>query len=162
MKVNKKNMQTIWFDKNSGYVKIINQTLLPFKLEIKELKNLEDTLIAIKEMWVRGAPLIGVTAAYGMYLASKKNSSYDFLLNSGEKLKQTRPTAVNLKWAVDKILNSIKSKKNFNRTQKILRMANEIRKNDIKACSKIGENGLKLIKNLYKKKKRKNKYSYSL
>ena len=155
MKVNKKNMQTIWFDKNSGYVKIINQTMLPFKLEIKELKNLEDTLIAIKEMWVRGAPLIGVTASYGMYLASKKNSSYDFLLNSGEKLKQTRPTAVNLKWAVDKILNSIKSNNNFNRTQKILKMANEIRKNDIKACSKIGENGLKLIKNLYKKKKEK-------
>ena len=126
MKVNKKNMQTIWFDKNSGYVKIINQTMLPFKLEIKELKNLEDTLIAIKDMWVRGAPLIGVTASYGMYLASKKNSSYDFLLNSGEKLKQTRPTAVNLKWAVDKILNSIKSNNNFNRTQKILKMANEI------------------------------------
>ena len=109
MKVNEKDMQTIWFDDKSESVRIIDQTLLPFKLKIKDLKTFNDSVIAIKDMLVRGAPLIGVTAAYGMYLASKEDSSIEFLYKSGEILKETRPTAVNLKWAVQKILKSVNS-----------------------------------------------------
>ena len=84
MKVNNQNMQTIWFEDHLELVKIIDQTLLPFKIEIKELKSLEDSVFAIKNMLVRGAPLIGVTAAYGMFLASKKNCA---LRNSATKEK---------------------------------------------------------------------------
>ena len=111
MKVNGKDMQTIWFDEISNTVKIIDQTQLPFKLKIRELNNLSDSIDAIKNMQVRGAPLIGVTAAYGMYLASKESNSLDFLKISANKLKSSRPTAINLAWAVDKILVQVQSKK---------------------------------------------------
>ena len=153
MKVNEEDMQTIWFDEKSESVKIIDQTLLPFELKIKDLKTFNDSVNAIKNMLVRGAPLIGVTAAYGMYLASKENNSIDFLSKSGEILKKSRPTAVNLKWAVQKILNSISSIESNNVTETILDVANTIRKKDINACSKIGDNGLELLKNIYDKKK---------
>ena len=148
MKVNEEDMQTIWFDKKSESVRIIDQTLLPFKLKIKDLKTFNDSVNAIKDMLVRGAPLIGVTAAYGMYLASKENRSIDFLYRSGEILKKTRPTAVNLKWAVQKILKSINSTESNKVTETILNIANTIREKDINACSKIGDNGLELLKKI--------------
>ena len=102
MKVNNKNMQTIWMDNNSENIKIIDQRLLPFELKIQELNSLKDVIFAIKEMQVRGAPLIGVTASYGMYLSSKIDSSYENLIKTGEELINTRPTAVNIEWAVKK------------------------------------------------------------
>ena len=153
MKVNNQNMQTIWFEDHLELVKIIDQTLLPFKIEIKELKSLEDSVFAIKNMLVRGAPLIGVTAAYGMFLASKKKSSIEYLNNAGKLLINSRPTAVNLKWAVNKILNIIKFVEEKNIPKTILEIANEIRNNDIEDCSKIGDNGLEIIEELYNRKK---------
>ena len=72
MRVNGKSMQTIWFDNELNAVQILDQTMLPFKIQLKQLNTLEDSIYAIKNMLVRGAPLIGVTAAYGMYLAVKK------------------------------------------------------------------------------------------
>ena len=84
MLVNDKHLTTIWYDNAKDIVKIIDQRLLPFDLKIVELKTLEDFCFAIKEMQVRGAPLIGVTAAYGMYAASKTSKNFsDFLANSG-------------------------------------------------------------------------------
>ena len=109
MLVEGKKLTTIWVDNDESLVKIIDQRLLPHKLKIINLNNLTDAIYAIKEMQVRGAPLIGVTAAYGMYFASKKNADIESLLESGEKLKTTRPTAVNLSWAVDKIIKHIKN-----------------------------------------------------
>ena len=154
MNVNGKNMQTIWYDDKLNLVKIIDQTLLPFKLKIRNLKNLEDTIIAIKDMWVRGAPLIGVTAAYGMYLASLENSSFIYLKKSANKLAKTRPTAINLKWALEKILSKISSSQSISNSKIILKIANDIRQKDIYACSRIGDNGLKIINSIYKKKKK--------
>ena len=98
MLVDGKKLTTIWLDYNESLVKIIDQRLLPHKLKIINLNSLSDAVYAIKKMQVRGAPLIGVTAAYGMYLASKNNADIESLFESGEKLKNTRPTAVNLSW----------------------------------------------------------------
>tara|TARA_Y100000590_G_scaffold342029_1_gene390423 strand:- start:9300 stop:10376 length:1077 start_codon:yes stop_codon:yes gene_type:complete len=153
MLVNGENLTTIWYDINKDQVKIIDQRLLPHKLEIVTLENLTDSAFAIKEMQVRGAPLIGVTAAYGLYLASKEKTEINFLINSGKILKKTRPTAVNLAWAVDKILKEIQDVDENNRSNHILKMAHSIRQNDIDACSNIGNNGLKLLKEIYNKKK---------
>ena len=133
-------------------MKIIDQRLLPHELKIVNLTTLSDSVYAIKEMQVRGAPLIGVTAAYGMYLASKESSDIDFLIQSGEKLKATRPTAVNLIWSVNKVINKIKENENNNRTEYILQIANNIRQDDIEVCSKIGDNGLQLLERIYKNK----------
>ncbi len=152
MLVNGKKFTTIWFNEKKENVQIIDQRFLPYDLKIVDLNNIDDAVYAIKEMQVRGAPLIGVTAAFGMYLASKTNTSIEFLTKSGEKLKNARPTAVNLSWAVNKILEKINNLE-IDRKEKILNLANEIRENDINACSQIGENGLKLIKQMYEKKK---------
>ena len=96
-------------------------------------------------MQVRGAPLIGVTAAYGMYVASKTTKNFSELEKAGDSLKSTRPTAVNLSWAVDKIINEIKDMEKSNLQEIILSIANEIRDQDIINCKAIGENGSKLI-----------------
>ena len=153
MLVEGRKLTTIWVDNNKGLVKIIDQRFLPHKLKIINLNSLSDAAYAIKEMQVRGAPLIGVTAAYGMYLASKNNSDIEYLFKSGEELKNTRPTAVNLSWAVDKIIKQIKEIDKNNRSEIILQLANKIREDDIKACSNIGDNGLVLLESIYKKKK---------
>ena len=153
MLVNDKHLTTIWYEKKTDKVKIIDQRLIPFELKIIELNTIDEVCVAIKEMQVRGAPLIGVTAAYGMYLAVKKNPSLEHLNKSGQQLIESRPTAVNLKWAVNKIINKAKDVEEVNRVDTILNLANEIRIKDIEDCSNIGDNGLKIIKELYKKKK---------
>ena len=126
MRVNGKSMQTIWFDNELNAVQILDQTMLPFKIQLKQLNTLEDSIYAIKNMLVRGAPLIGVTAAYGMYLAVKKNPSLEHLNKSGQQLIESRPTAVNLKWAVNKIINKAKDVEEVNRVDTILNLANEM------------------------------------
>ena len=153
MLVDGKNFTTIWFEETNDTVKIIDQRLLPHEFKIVNLNNFSEAVFAIKEMQIRGAPLIGVTASFAMYLASKENPEISSLKNSGKKLKQTRPTAVNLAWAVDKIMDSIININKNNRPKKILQIANKIREDDIKACSNIGENGLKLLEEIYNKKK---------
>jgi methylthioribose-1-phosphate isomerase len=146
------NLTTIWHDTFDGWVKIIDQRLLPHELKIVGLKTLDEVIFAIKEMQVRGAPLIGVTAAYGLYLASKNNSDIENLIESAKQLKDTRPTAVNLAWAVDKIIKQIKDVDKNNRSENILQIANKIREDDIESCSNIGDNGLKLLEEIYNKK----------
>ena len=145
MLVEGKNLTTIWLDIADGLVKIIDQRLLPHELKIVNLNTLAEAVFAIKEMQVRGAPLIGVTAAYGLYLASKNNSDIENLIQSAKQLKNTRPTAVNLAWAVDKIIKQITDVDKNKRSENILQIANKIREDDIKSCSKIGDNGLKLL-----------------
>ena len=105
MKIDGKEYQTIWFENN--VVKIINQTKLPHQFIIKDLKTVKDTINAIKIMEVRGAPLIGATAAYGLVLAILENNDQSFLKKSAEHLIRSRPTAINLKWAVDRMMNKL-------------------------------------------------------
>ena len=151
MIVGNKKFTTIWYKDDS--VKIIDQTLLPFKFKIKELKTINDFFLAIKNMCVRGAPLIGVTAAFGLALSIKRNSSIKSIEKSYEKLLSARPTAVNLKWALDSVFNSIKQLPDEKRWLKSINLAKKIRLQDIDNCKKIGTHGLKIIKKKYLQKK---------
>ena len=108
MLVNKKNLTTIWYDDNKSSVKIIDQRFLPHQLKIVTLSSLEDAEYAIREMQVRGAPLIGITAAYGIALSMNDDPSDKNLKQSYNLLLETRPTAINLKWALDLMLEELK------------------------------------------------------
>ena len=152
MLVNGQHLTTIWCEENNDAIRIIDQRLLPHEFKILTLHSLAEVLFAIKDMLVRGAPLIGITAAYGMYIAARENSSIGFLRQSGENLKLTRPTAVNLSWAVDLILDKIINIEEVNRPDYVLNLANQMRLADIQACKDIGENGFKLLETIYKKK----------
>ena len=105
MHINGKAFRTIWFEDN--IVKIIDQTKLPHKFIIKDLKNIKDSINAIKTMEVRGAPLIGATAAFGLVLAIIERNDQSFLKKAGEDLIRSRPTAINLKWAVDRMMEKL-------------------------------------------------------
>ena len=152
MIVKDKHLTTIWYDNSSDKIKIIDQRLLPHEIKIVELNTLNDVCLAIQDMQVRGAPLIGITAAYGMYIAARENSDTNYLKDASIKLKNTRPTAVNLSWAIDYIFSKIKNLNKNNLLTTILDLANQMRSDDIECCEAIGENGLKLIKKLYEKK----------
>ena len=105
MKIEGKEYRTIWFENN--VVRIIDQTKLPHQFKIKDLKTVKDAINAIKVMEVRGAPLIGATAAYGLVLAIIETNDQSFLKKSSEDLVNSRPTAINLKWAVDRMMNKL-------------------------------------------------------
>jgi len=152
MIVKDKHLTTIWYDNSSDKIKIIDQRLLPHEIKIVELNTLNDVCLAIQDMQVRGAPLIGITAAYGMYIAARENSDINYLKDASIKLKNTRPTAVNLSWAIDFIFSKIENLDKDNLLTTILNLANQMRLDDIECCEAIGENGLKLIKKIYEKK----------
>ncbi len=151
MLVENKHLTTIWYEQEIDKVKIIDQRLIPFELKILELNTVDEVCFAIKEMQVRGAPLIGVTAAYGMYVASKENSDLDYLKKAAEKINATRPTAVNLSWALNKIMINIRDINKDHLPNKILELANQIREEDINNCKSIGDHGYELIKKIYEK-----------
>ncbi|MBN2710438.1 MAG: S-methyl-5-thioribose-1-phosphate isomerase [Calditrichaceae bacterium] len=129
-------------------LKIIDQTLLPNELKYINLTDLDSVCDAIRSLKIRGAPAIGITAAYGMYIAAKKldtKISYEQMVKAGQKLKSTRPTAVNLSWSVDEILRQIKSLKSATMIDRIKTIAGSIHEQDYNACKKIGEHGNQLI-----------------
>ena len=151
MKIEGKEYRTIWYERN--VVKIINQTKLPHQFVIKELKTVKDAINAIKAMEVRGAPLIGGTAAYGIVLAVQENNDSQFIKKSAEELIRSRTTAINLKWAVDRMMKKL-SGINSNQILDIaLKEAKEICDEDEKFCENIGINGLKIIEEIFNKKK---------
>ena len=154
MLVDNKHLTTIWYEEETDKVKIIDQRLIPFELKIIELNSVDEVCFAIKEMQVRGAPLIGVTAAYGMYVAAKESSELHFLKNASDKINATRPTAVNLSWALNKIMTNIVDINKDQLPSKILELANQIRQDDINNCKSIGEYGYELINKVYKKNKK--------
>jgi len=153
MKIENKDYRTIWFDEDNQSVKIIDQTKLPHQFIIKDLKTVKDTINAIKIMEVRGAPLIGATAAYGIVLAIKENNDPNFIKKSSENLIQSRPTAINLKWAVDRMINKLSGVNDREVLSIALKEANNICDEDEKFCENIGLNGLKVIEDIYNKKK---------
>ena len=155
MKVKGKNYKSIWLDRKKEAVIAIDQRLLPHQFKLLFLKNIKDIKKAIKEMVVRGAPLIGVTAAYGIYLSMKKDPSDKNLNYSINFLKNARPTAVNLSWALEFMKKKLLDVEISNRSNESMKIAEEISDNDIKCCKKIAENGLKIIRKLKKKKKNK-------
>jgi methylthioribose-1-phosphate isomerase len=153
MKIEGREHRTIWFDENKKLVKIIDQTKLPHQFIIKDLKTVKDAINAIKTMEVRGAPLIGGTAAYGVALAVKENIDPDFIKKSSEDLINSRPTAINLKWAVDRMMKKLLTTNSDQILEIAFREAKEICDEDEKFCENIGLNGLKIIEEIYNKKK---------
>ncbi|MDC0956170.1 S-methyl-5-thioribose-1-phosphate isomerase, partial [Candidatus Pelagibacter sp.] len=130
-----------------------DQTKLPHQFIIKDLKTIKDAINSIKVMEVRGAPLIGGTAAYGIALAVQENNDPEFIRKSAEELIKSRPTAINLKWAVDRMINKLSGINSDQILDIALIEAKEICDEDEKFCKNIGINGLKLIEEIYNKKK---------
>ena len=151
MRIEGKEYRTIWFENN--VVKIIDQTKLPHVFAIKELKKVEDAINAIKTMEVRGAPLIGATAAYGLVLSIIENNDQSFLKKSSENLIQSRPTAINLKWAVDRMMKKLSGVNSEEILKISIDEAQAICEEDVKFCKNIGLNGLKIIEDIFNKKK---------
>jgi methylthioribose-1-phosphate isomerase len=154
MQIQGKHYHTIWLNPEDNFtIHVFDQRYLPHKMEIFPIMKSNEAAFAIKEMVVRGAPLIGVTAAYGMYLACiealASANPQEYIENVAIKLKKTRPTAVNLGWAVDMMLSKINQTEN--REAKIvvaLQTAEQIKQDDIDVCYRIGNYGLDLIKDI--------------
>jgi len=153
MKIEGREYRTIWFDEQSQIVKIIDQTKLPHQFIVKDLKTVKDAINAIKVMEVRGAPLIGGTAAYGIVLAALEKSDFNFIKKSSDDLIKSRPTAINLKWAVDRMIKKLSKVNSDQIINTALDEAKDICDEDEKFCKKIGLNGLKIIEEIYNKKK---------
>ena len=151
MKIEGNSYKTIWFESN--LVKIIDQTKLPHQFIIKDLKTVKDAINAIKTMEVRGAPLIGATAAYGLVLSIIENNDLSFLKKSSEELIASRPTAINLKWAVDRMMKKLSGVNDKDILKIALDEAKAITEEDEKFCKNIGLNGLKIIEDIANKKK---------
>jgi methylthioribose-1-phosphate isomerase len=157
MKVDGKNIRTIWLAGNQKIVKIIDQRKLPHELVIADLQTVDDAVIAIRDMLVRGAPLIGVTGAYGVYLATLNASDSlidnDYLTQAGHRIKAARPTAVNLRWGVEKVLSAVLRVSDPREKIRLARdTAAAIAEMEVEACRKIGEHGLPLIETISRKR----------
>jgi len=151
MKVNGTPMRTIWVSDDGEAVDIIDQTKLPFEFETVRLETVEEAAHAIFDMLVRGAPLIGATAAYGMALAMKNDPSDENLEHASKELFEARPTAVNLRWAIDDqkaLLSPLKPEQRFDAAWK---RAADIADEDVSMCSSIGDHGKELIQIAYEK-----------
>lgn len=152
-----KNLQSIWFSESTQWVCIIDQRHLPHRRITEEITSLEQMCTAIREMHLRGAPLIGVAAAYGMYLScreSRQAGERNTPAEASALLLATRPTAVNLAWAVERQLNGLQRMDDpIQRTAAALAIAREIEAEDIERCRRIGEWGVRLIEEIHKKKK---------
>ena len=153
MRIEGKEYRTIWFDEKNQSVKIIDQTKLPHQFIIKDLKTVKNAIDAIKNMEVRGAPLIGATAAYGLVLSIKEQNDLSYLKNSSEDLISSRPTAINLKWAVDRMMKKLSGVNNNEILKIAIDEAKAIVEEDVNFCKNIGLNGLKIIEEIAKKKK---------
>lgn len=159
MNINGKHHHTIWVNEtNPELIQVFDQRYFPHKIEIFDISTTNDAAFAIKNMVVRGAPLIGVTAAYAMYLgcteAKSKNHPVEYLKEVAAKLNATRPTAVNLAWAITEMLEVINKVEDVEeKIQVALKRANEIKQEDIDICYNIGQHGLKLIQQIAKDKK---------
>jgi methylthioribose-1-phosphate isomerase len=153
MKIDGKDFRTIWVDDDGWTVGVIDQTKLPHSFETKGLKTVADAAIAITKMLVRGAPLIGATAAYGICLALREDASDENLEAASDMLLATRPTAVNLRWAIDEMLHTVRNLPREKRVIAAYARAAEICDEDVEMCRMIGVHGLKLIEDIAKSKK---------
>ncbi len=146
MKVDGVPYRSIWLAADAESVDVIDQTRLPFEFEILNLRTLDDACVAIRNMVVRGAPLIGATAAYGLWLALRDDAADAALARAREALLATRPTAVNLRWALDRMQSVIAELPPAERAAAALAEANAIADEDVATNQAIGRNGLELIR----------------
>jgi methylthioribose-1-phosphate isomerase len=146
MNINGKHYRTIWLNDNGWSVEIIDQTKLPFLFETVTLGTLDDAARAIQSMQVRGAPLIGATAAYGVALALRADASDDALDRACDQLAATRPTAINLRWALDEMKKAVRNQPRDKRVAAAYARAAQICDEDVETNRRIGEHGLGLIR----------------
>ena len=154
MKIHGRDSRTLWVAKDGKAVEIIDQTRLPHEFSVKRLETVEDAAKAIKDMWVRGAPLIGVTAAYGLALAARKDSSDAGLKAASKMLAATRPTAVNLAWALERVNTAIARLPCEERAAEAWELAGDMADEDVMLCASIGEHGARLLKELWQQRKK--------
>ena len=153
MKIDGIHYRTIWPIEDGRRVRVIDQTKLPFRFELLDLTTVEDAASAIKAMVVRGAPLIGATAAYGMALAMRTDASDAHLASAYHLLLATRPTAVNLAWALNKVRAALTPILQNARAEEAFKIAIEICDADVVANESIGTHGEALIRALAAKKR---------
>lgn len=150
MKINDISQHTLRYDDATFSVNVIDQRLLPHEFKRIELRELSDFCLAISEMTVRGAPLIGITAAFGLALSIR--TSVEHVESAYKALLATRPTAINLKWALDTVIASIAE----NPDQPFIAAIDKAKcmlQDDIRCCEAIGDEGAELIKKISKSKK---------
>ena len=153
MKVDGKPMRTIWLEPDGWSVGIVDQTALPHRLITKRLTSLDEAAHAIHAMLIRGAPLIGATAAYGICLALRQEASDEALDHAYATLLATRPTAINLKWALEEMMSAVRNRPRAERSVAAYRRAVEICEDDVAINTAIGRNGLPLIEAIAARKK---------
>jgi methylthioribose-1-phosphate isomerase len=146
MKIDGTPYRSIWVDQTDGWsVRIIDQTRLPWSLDFLRLSNVREAAHAIRSMQVRGAPLIGATAAFGLALALRQDDTTDSMDAAADMLAATRPTAVNLRWALDRMLTRLRNTRQADRKRVAYQEAQAIADEDAEQNKTIGEHGLPLI-----------------
>jgi methylthioribose-1-phosphate isomerase len=145
MKVDGKPTRSIWLEPDGWSVGIVDQTLLPHRFAIARLTSLDEAAHAIRSMQVRGAPLIGAAAAYGICLALRQDASDEGLERASVSLMRTRPTAINLKWAIDEMTAAVRNQPRAARVEAAYRRAAEICEEDVAINQAIGRHGVALI-----------------
>ncbi len=153
MRVGGEEYRSIWYEPADDQVRIIDQTRLPHHFEIRTLVSLTEACEAIRAMRVRGAPLIGVTAAFGVYLALRENPAG--LREAVSQLQATRPTAVNLRWALDRTARALAREPSESIAARALQFAIELADADSACCEAIGEHGSRLLERLWRAKTKK-------
>jgi methylthioribose-1-phosphate isomerase len=152
MKIAGVHYRTIWVAEDGRTVEIIDQTRLPHELAVVKLQSVSEAGRAIKEMLVRGAPLVGVTAAYGVCLGLREDCSDAGLVRMTELLAATRPTAVNLQWALDEMASAVRDCAPEERVVAAYARAAKMADEDVETCRRIGEHGLPIIRQVAEKK----------
>jgi methylthioribose-1-phosphate isomerase len=148
MKVSDRHYRTIWPAENGRSVEIIDQRWLPHEFRVATLSTTAEVATAIRDMWVRGAPLIGVTAAYGVAIAMLEDPSDEGLDRAWETLHETRPTAINLRWALDDMRALLRPIAPGDRAAAAFARAAEIADEDVELSRGIGRHGLAIIRQI--------------
>jgi len=152
MKVNGTPFRSLWWDHDAKALQIIDQRWLPHDFRIQQLDSVADYCTAITDMHVRGAPLIGATAAYGMAFALRDDASDTAMTAAYDRLHATRPTAINLRWALDRVIAAMQPLAPADRAKAALQLAHDITDEDVEINRRIGTHGLALIRAIAEKK----------
>jgi methylthioribose-1-phosphate isomerase len=153
MNVGDRHFRTIWLNDDGQSVDIIDQRWLPHEFRVETLRSMQDAAVAIKDMWVRGAPLIGVTAAYGMALQMRSDPSNEALDVAWKALNETRPTAINLRWALNEMRAKLTPLPAADRADAAFAKAAAMADEDVELNRGIGRNGLEIIRRIAAAKK---------
>lgn len=154
MRAGEKSYRTIWPGSDAASIAVIDQTRLPHEFKVAAIASAQEAALAIKDMTVRGAPLIGITAAYGLALAMRADPSDASLAAAHSILLAARPTAINLQWALDAMQRRLLDTPPAERAAEGFAYAGVLAEEDVSLCKAIGRHGLKLIRASAQRKKR--------